>query len=69
MNDVQERLTEIRNSDEVQNWNRGDEYPNIELPEGYGFTYNVLSGRLVIMSKDYIGVPSCDPRYETYHCM
>ena len=73
MNDVQERLTEIRNSDEVQNWNRRDMrelvYPDIELPEGYGFTYNTLSGRLVIMEEKSIGVPYLDPRYETYHCM
>lgn len=62
-------LARIRQLPEVQNWTRGDEYPDIDLPKGYGFTYNVLSGRLVIMREAYIGMPSCDPRYETYHCM
>lgn len=69
MNDIETRLNEIRNHPDVLNWKRGNEYPDIELPEGYGWSYNLLSGHLIIMDEYYIGKPCCDPRFETYHSM
>ena len=62
-------LGRIRALPEVENWKRGDPYPDIDLPEGYGWSYNILSGRLIVMAEKDIGVPYLDPACETYHCM
>ena len=67
--EIQTELTRLRNLPEVQNWTTGDPYPDLDLPDGYGFTYNCLSGNLCILRESTIGQPHLDPRFERYHCM
>lgn len=68
LQELQTELARIRALPEVQSWSHGA-YPDIELPEGYGFSYNRLSGKLIVIETRNIGVPYMDPKYETYHCM
>lgn len=66
---INQELKRIRNLPEVKNWKRRDPYPEIDLPEGYGWSYNMLSGRLIVLEEHCIGQPWLDPKYERYHCM
>lgn len=69
MKTAEEQVRELRQHPLVKNWKRGDPYPDLELPDGYGFSYNMLSDRLIIMHSTSIGRVHLDPKYETYHCM
>lgn len=62
-------IMDIRSLPEVTGWTRGQDYPDIPIPEGYGWSYNMLSGNLIIIDNESIGKPWLDPRYERYHCM
>ena len=67
--DDRQRVQALREHIRTLDWSRGDPYPDLDLPDGFGFSYNSLSGGLIIMETRNIGVPYLDPKFETYHCM